>query len=215
MEQGRQGAARTVEPALGWQAGGVGVARAVNAKAAIAAIVAKERLEKRRPPGPAHDGGGGAGELFGDRPVGIVAQPGIAEKPPCQRDRRRLRQRGQKGRQRAVARVDIDVFVDVEDQHPIGGLAQRVLARQLQRRPLRPLRMRPVIADMGQPAHRLHPVQHRVGAIGAVVRQHEGVGEPHRPVVGEPVDEKGAFVLDRQHGKEARISVRHRPHAPR
>ena len=78
-------------------------ARAVDAELPERAVVAVERLEHRRPPGPVQNPRRRAGELPGDRSVLIAQDPAIAEEAPGQGDRIRLGQSGEK-----VGKPDIE-----------------------------------------------------------------------------------------------------------
>ena len=162
--------AMPVIPVRGFQPLGHRVARAVHPQFAIGAVVAVERLEHRGAPRPVHDLGGAAGELPGYRRIHVTRCVGIAEQPPGQRDRSGARQRLEQGRQAAVAHMDVDEFIHVQRQDPVGLFHQPVFRGRLECRELdAPLVIGAIIAQMNQHAHLGQPIQHLVGAVLAVI----------------------------------------------
>ena len=61
----------------------------------------------------------------------------------------------------------------------------------------------------------IEAVEEEVGAVGAVVGEHQKVGETRGAVMRKPVNEERPFVSDAKNGEEGNFSVRHRPDDPR
>ena len=150
-----------------------------------------------------------AGESLGHRLIPIVHYSRIAEHPPGQRDRGRFGQGRQQSRDCPVADMDVDEFVNIQRQKPVRAGHQRMLVRKLQCRPLRPLAMRSGIADMGQPAQCLQPVQHGIGAVVAIVGKDKKICDPAGPVMCQPLQQERAFIADAKDGRDLHC----RPHS--
>ena len=102
-----------VIPSRATEARFVRAARAVNTGFGVGAVVAIERLEHRRPPRPRHVERGRPRKAFANGLVLVVHHIIVAEQPPCQGDRGRIRKRRDQVRQGARANVDIDKLVHI------------------------------------------------------------------------------------------------------
>ena len=115
-------------------------------------------------------GRGSTGELRGNRLIVIGDNACIAEQPPCQGNRGRIGQGSQKGWQTAVAHMDIDEFVNIQWQDPVGLLQQRMCCGLLEGGKLD---ARPVIGgqvgQVNQPAGCGQMVQHPVRSVLTVI----------------------------------------------
>ena len=73
-------------------------------------------------------------------------------------------------RQCMIAAVDVDEFVNIERQDPVGLFNDAVFARDLECRELdAALVVGTIVAQMGQHPHLLQPVEHHIGAVIAIV----------------------------------------------
>ena len=100
--------------------------------------------------------------------------------------------------------MDIDELVDIQRQEPIGLPYGLFLARQLQPCELdAALVIGAVIADMRDPAQFSQPVAHGVRAIAAIIGADHEVGEAHRPVMRQPVQQERALVAQAKDGSGA------------
>ena len=100
--------------------------------------------------------------------------------------------------------MDIDEFIDVERQDPIGGFDDVQTVGAFQRGELDPaLVIRAVVADVFDLAHLGQPVEHCIGAVLAIVGKHQEVGKAHRLVMGQPVEQEGGFVTDAEDRQKA------------
>lgn len=174
----------------------------MDAQLAVAAVILHERLEKLRPPRPVQHMWGGPGEDLGHRAVLVGHHARIAEDPPGQRHRRCVWQGRQKRRNRPVADMHIDKFVDVQRQHPVRPRDQWMPVRLLQCCPLRALAMRSGIAEMGQPAQLLQPVQHRIRAVVAIVGKDKKIRDPAGPVMRQPFQKERPLVPHAKDGRD-------------
>ena len=155
---------RTVDLAL------VEVARAVDTGFAVGAVVAVQRLEHCRAPGPVHHRRCAALERVKHGRIGIAHLSRRTEQPPRQRDRRGVGNDRMQRRQCMIAAVDVDEFVNIERQDPVGLFNDAVFARDLECRELdAALVIRAVVAHMGQPAQTCKIIQHGIGAIVAII----------------------------------------------
>ena len=105
--------------------------------------------------------------------------------------------------------MDVHKLINIAKEDPIGATLQSVTVRGLEHGPLRPLLMRTIVADMGQPAKRLQPVQHGIGAITALIGKSQHIGEPHGAVMRKPLDQKRALVLDPQNSQRPHLNPFH------
>jgi hypothetical protein len=83
-------------------------------------------------------------------------------------------------------------------------------AAALQRRPLHPFGRVAFHAQVGQQPQRLQTVEHRIGAVRAVIRQDQEIGETGGLVVGQPFQQEGRLVPDREDGENAHRLPRRR-----
>ena len=133
--------------------------------------------------------------------VFVVHYSRIAEIAPGQRDRRGVRKGFDQCGQGAVAHMHSDEFVDVEGHQPFCPLHRVRLAGQFQSAELdAPFAKGRRVADVGQPPQRLQPVQHKVGAIVAVVRHDNEIRDADAAVPGQPIQQKRRLVADTQNG---------------
>ena len=184
-----------VKPARIVQARVVGVTWAVHPRFAICAIIAIERFEHGAAPGPIHDFGRGFGKGICDGLVLIAHHASIAKKPPCQRDGRGIRQRGQKRGKRSVACVDVHKLIDIKRQDPISGCNQLVFGGAFQAGELNAAFVIGAgVWHMHQMAKRGEPVKHRIRAVVAIVRQYKKVGKTNGPMVRQPFQQEGRLV---------------------
>ena len=111
-----------------------------------------------------------AGELFAHWRVRIAQHIRVAKQSPGQSDGIGIGQGVQQGGHGAIASVDIDEFIHIQRQDPIGLFDLFHLRGAFQGSELNAaLIIGTVIAHMGQVAQRLQPVQHGVGAILTIV----------------------------------------------
>ena len=122
-----QRAALAIKPAAGGELVFVGLAGAVHPDFAVGSVIAVERFEHRSAPWPRHRHGGCAGKLSGDKTVLKLDLIGIAKEPPRESDGAGLGEGGKEGRKRMIAHVDIDKFVDIQCQNPVGLAGEPVL----------------------------------------------------------------------------------------
>ena len=148
---------------------------------------------------------GGAGELGDDRFIFEGHDAGIAEDPPGGRDDvDPLAGAGldglDQGIEGAVARVDIEEFVGIGHQDPVGGLDRLVGPEPVIGAVLGVGMFAVALAavlEVGDFAHGVEVVEHLAGAVLAIVGGDDDAVEADQLVVTDPFQQVGAFVLDR------------------
>lgn len=128
-----------------------------------------------------------AGKGLGHRAVFVSDLICTAKKPPCEGDRCGLGQGGVQRGEAVIAAVDVDEFIDVKRQDPIGLLHKLQVGRGLQRGELNAaLLIGAVVADVGHAAKRLQPVEHRIRAVVAIVGKDQHMVETDGAVMRQP-----------------------------
>ena len=168
----------------------------VNPQLAVNADVAKQRLEAPGLMRFAGQFGGTAVELLQDETILIGPDIVIAKQPPGQRDHVGIGDRREQVGQAAGTHLDIDEFIDIHADRPARALDHRFRLCRLQRRVLRfhVHAAERIVAVLDQPLG-LQQVQHRVGAIAAIVGIDQEIIDPDGAVIGQPFQHERPFVL--------------------
>jgi hypothetical protein len=83
--------------------------------------------------------------------------------------------------------MNVHKFINIHGNDPIGVLDKRMGFRMFQRRELNAaIIIGAIIANMGELAHLLQSIQHRVVAIFAIIRIDQDIGEPDRFMMRKP-----------------------------
>ena len=96
---------------------------------------------------------------------------------------------------RAVAAADVHELVHIDVDNPVGVLDHRFPERLVERVLLGRIPFPRVVVAVLENAHFLKPVEDFCRAILAPVCIDEEIVHPHRPVIGDPFDDIGCFVL--------------------
>ena len=164
----------------------------------------EERLD---PPAAPEIRGRATGELRQDRVGGPCRDLVRAHHAPIGGDALGPRGAGgEEGCERAVACPDVQEFVGVDGQEPVGVEQGAVFLGQRQGMGLGFLARRHRVRAVSAEAHGVQPVEHRVGAVAAVVGIDPDGIEADQPVIGEPFQKAGAFVL--HHGEDRGLGHR-------
>jgi len=172
------------------------------------AVVAKQGLD----PGATEIGislfGCAGEELFDDRRVLVLTPTGISEQFPA--DRNRIgRPAGVDQVGQGLARADVEEFIRVRADDPIGRLVAFMPGGQPQRGPLGrqhgPLAADSavVVVDMGGKAQLLQAEGDGVGAVGAVVGVNQEIIIADGAVIRDPFQHERRLVLHRRDDEKA------------
>ena len=201
----RQGHARPVEPMHLVPQIGDQPFRPMHAQLLVDIDIAKQRLEAPGLMRLADNLGRAAVELLQQERILIVMHLGIAEQPPRQADHIGMAHRLVKRAQSAIADLDVDELIHIHadapaavlhDRFALGGLQGGMLWLELA------AGHEGVDAMLHKPLF-LQQVQHRIGAIRAIIGVDQEILHPDRAMVSQPFQNEGAFVLHRGDNRRA------------
>ena len=108
-----------------------------------------------------------------------------------------------------IAAVNVHELVHIQRQYPIGLFDQLVLGGLFERGELYPaFVIGAVIADVGDVAQLLQPVEHGVGAVLTAIGEDQKIVESHSAMMGEPFQQEGRLVSHTQDCKVGHYHAR-------